>query len=260
MRKTRTFEAYRREAERFLIWCYSIAHVAVSSVSIGHAQAYQAFLKQIPAELIGADRVTRDDPRWKPWRGQLSAKSETYALTMIKLMYQALLTNAYLTGNHFSSLKSEAVMDRTMDTSRSPNTGDVEWLNKLMERRKQSAKNGASEQNAIEGGEAPCPTLMQARTRRLDLLLELLVRTGMRPQEVATSEASSNATAEVDGHPAPGHFVTEVVGKGKKVRTFCFPAKIKKLIDLHHHDVERLIEKAEGPHSPRLLASDQSAL
>ncbi|MDO9134119.1 phage integrase family protein [Hydrogenophaga sp.] len=252
--KKRTFEAYRREAERFLIWCYSVAHVAVSSVSIGHAQAYQAFLKNIPAECIGDDRVTRDDPRWKPWRGQLSPKSQTYSLTVIKLMYQALMKHAYLTGNPFSSLKSEAVMDRTMDTSRSLNTGDVEWLNKLMERRKQSAKNGASAQNAIEGAEAPCPTLMQARTRRLDLLLELLVRTGMRLEEVATSDASRISTAEVDGHPAPGHFVMEVVGKGKKVRTIYLPAKVKELIDLHHHDVEQLIEKAEGPHSPRLVA------
>lgn len=252
--KTRTFEAYRREAERFLIWCYSVAHVAVSSVSIGHAQAYQAFLKKIPDELIGDDRVTRDDPRWRPWRGQLSARSQTYALTVIKLMFQALMTNAYLTGNAFSSLKSQAVMDRTMDTSRSLNKGDVEWLNKLMERRKQSAEEGATKAGSDDESSAPYPTLMQARTRRLDLLLELLVSTGMRLEEVATSSALGITTAQVDGQDAPGHFVMEVLGKGKKVRTIYIPARVKALITAHHNDVEQLIAKVEGPSSPRLVA------
>jgi site-specific recombinase XerD len=252
--KKRTFEAYRREAERFLIWCYSIAHVAVSSVSIGHAQAYQAFFKQIPGELIGTERVTRDDPRWRPWRGQLSGKSQTYALTVIKLMYQALLTNGYLTGNPFSSLKSQAVMDRGMDTSRSLDDGDLAWVNQVLERRKQSARRSAATPEVLGDNIAPCPTLMQARTRRVELLLELLLRTGMRLEEVATSGVSSMFAAQVDGKVAPGEFALQVVGKGKKVRTVYIPGVVKELIEAHHRDVEQLIEKAEGLNSPRLVA------
>lgn len=252
--KTRTFEAYRREAERFLIWCYSIAHVAVSSVSIGHAQAYQTFLKKIPSELTGTERVTRDDPRWRPWRGQLSAKSQTYALTVIKLMYQALLTNGYVTGNPFSSLKSQAVMDRGMDTSRSLDDGDLAWLNQILERRKQNSLKGSATPEAPADSIAPCPTLMQARTRRVELLLELLLRTGMRLEEVSTSSVSSMFAAQVDGKAAPGEFALQVVGKGKKVRTVYIPGVVKDLIEAHHRDVEQLIEKAEGSDSPRLVA------
>lgn len=248
--KMRTFEAYRREAERFLIWCYSIAHVAVSSVAIGHAQAYQIFLKKIPDELICADRVTRDDPRWKPWRGQLSAKSQAYALTVIKLMYQALLTNAYLTGNPFSSLKSQAVVDRAMDTSRSLDEGDLAWVNQLLDRRKQSA----SKVEGTDGATPPCPTLMQARTRRVELLIETLLRTGMRLEEVATSSVSRMFAAHVDGKAAVGEFALQVIGKGNKARTIYIPAVIKDLIEAHHRDVEQLIEKAEGANSPRLVA------
>ena len=252
--KKRTFEAYRREAERFLIWCYSVAHVAVSSVSIAHAQAFQVFLKKIPQECIGDDRVTRDDPRWRPWRGQLSAKSQTYALTVVKLMYQALLTNGYLTGNPFSSLKSQAVVDRAMDTSRSLDQGDLAWLRNLLERRKQSALDGAANKAQPAGDQPPCPTLMQARTRRIDLLLNLLLMTGLRLEEVAATSASSMTTAQVDGQVAPGEFALRVVGKGMKVRTIYIPATLKDLIEAHHRDVEQLIEKAEGPNSPRLLA------
>lgn len=248
--KMRTFEAYRREAERFLIWCYSIAHVAVSSVAIGHAQAYQIFLKKIPDELICVDRVTRDDPRWKPWRGQLSAKSQAYALTVIKLMYQALLTNAYLTGNPFSSLKSQAVVDRAMDTSRSLDEGDLAWVNQLLDRRKQSA----SKVEGTDGATPPCPTLMQARTRRVELLIETLLRTGMRLEEVATSSVSRMFAAHVDGKAAVGEFALQVIGKGNKARTIYIPAVIKDLIEAHHRDVEQLIEKAEGANSPRLVA------
>ena len=76
-----------------------------------------------------------------------------------------------------------------------------------------------SKSEVLGGTTAPCPTLMQARTRRVELLLELLLRTGMRLEEVATSGVSSMFAAQVDGKVAPGEFALQVVGKGKKVRT-----------------------------------------
>jgi site-specific recombinase XerD len=83
----------------------------------------------------------------------------------------------------------------------------------------------------IEGTTPPCPTLMQARTRRVELLLELLLQTGMRLDEVAISSASSMFAAQVDGNIAAGEFALQVVGrKRKKVRTVYVPAVVKDLI------------------------------
>ena len=252
--KKRTLETYRREAERFLIWCYSEAQVAMSSVSIGHAQAYQGFLKKIPDAFICKENVTRTDPRWKPWRGQLSAKSQTYALTVIKLMYQSLFDNAYITGNPFSSLKSAAAIDRSMDTSRSLDKGDLQWLREQLDERMKTAFGGTEELPPDGDGEVPCPTLMQARTRRINLIVEMLVRTGIRLEEAATRTLANKIPALVDGQAAPGEFVLEVIGKGKKVRTVYLAPIVWAMVDAHHHDVEQLILTAEGPHSPRLRA------
>lgn len=256
--KLRTLEAYRREAERFLIWCYTVAKVAMSSVSVAHAMQYQLFLTKIPRQFIGDARVTREDPRWRPWRGQLSARSQAYALTVMKLMFQALVNTGYLTGNPFASLKSEATVDRAMDTSRSLDRGDLAWIRGLLTRRNEAAF-GVTDVDSLVAIDslAPCPTLIQARTRRIELILNLLLTTGLRLEEVATTTLSGVAPLQVDGQLVRGEYALRVVGKGKKVRTIYIPSALFALIEAHHSDVERLIVAADGGNSPRLLAFQQ---
>lgn len=253
--KMRTLEAYRREAERFLIWCYAVANVAMSSVSVSHAMQYQIFLKRIPPQFISEARVTREDPSWRPWRGQLSPRSQAYALTVMKLMFQAMVNTGYLTGNPFSSLKSEATVDRAMDTSRSLDRGDLEWVRGLLAQRNETAF-GADEQQppAAISGASLCPTLTQVRTRRIELILNLLLTTGLRLEEVATASLTGMAPAQVDGQSARGEYALRIVGKGKKSRTIYIPAVVHDLIEAHHNDLERLIVAADGSNSPRLLS------
>jgi len=169
-------------------------------------------------------------------------------------MYQSLVDNAYITGNPFSSLKSAAAIDRSMDTSRSLDKGDLQWLREQLNERMKTAFGGTEGLPPGGNGEVPCPTLMQARTRRINLIVEMLVRTGIRLEEAATRTMANKLPALVDGQVEPGEFVLEVIGKGKKVRTVYLAPMVWAMVDAHHQDVEQLILSAEGPHSPRLRA------
>jgi len=255
-KKKRTFESYRREVERFYVWCLCEAKVALSSVSVAHAMGYQLFLRAIPAAYISTARVTREDPRWRPWRGQIDQRSQAYALTVIKVMMEALLKGGYLTGNPMASLKSEASVERSMDTSRSLNQSDIDWVRDLL--RRSAARHAEPEPDELDeedaAPEAPSPALLGARTRRLKLILNALLTTGMRLEELAHATAKNMQPTEVDGEISPDEFSLRVVGKGKKVRTVQINAAVYQMISEHHQDVESAIAEREGETSPRLLA------
>lgn len=247
--KKRTFEAYRREVERFYIWCMQEARVALASVSTAHAIGYQQFLAKIPHAYLGHARVTREDPRWRPWRGQLTARSQTYALTVLKVMMEALCKAGYLSGNAFAALKSSATLDQAMDTSRSLNPGDIEWVRKTLARRESTQAESAEHDQ-----DAPSPALGAARARRLKFILNVLLTTGLRLEELANARATDMYPAQgAPDVPAEGH-ILRVVGKGKRVRTvYISPAVYQLMLD-HHADVERAITKAHGKTSQKLLA------
>lgn len=248
--KKRTFEAYRREVERFYIWCMQEARVALASVSTAHALGYQQFLAKIPHAYLGHARVTREDPLWRPWRGQLTARSQTYALTVLKVMMEALCKAGYLSGNAFAALKSSATLDQAMDTSRSLNPGDIEWVRKtLAQRESAQAESVEHDQDA-----APSPALGAARARRLKFILNILLTTGLRLEELANARATDMYPSQgVPDVPAEGH-ILRVVGKGKRVRTvYISPAVYQLMLD-HHADVERAITQAHGTTSQKLLA------
>ncbi|WP_070401289.1 phage integrase family protein [Hydrogenophaga sp. PML113] len=249
--KQRTFEAYRREVERFYIWCMQEARVALASVSTAHAIGYQQFLAKIPHSYVGQARVTREDPRWRPWRGQLTARSQTYALTVLKVLMEALVKAGYLSGNAFAALKSSATLDQAMDTSRSLNAGDIEWVRQALAQRESShAKISEHDQDVP----APSPALGAARARRLKFILNILLTTGLRLDELAKARASDMYPAQGSPDvPAEGHLL-RVVGKGKRVRTvFISPAVHQLMLD-HHADVERVITETHGASSQKLLA------
>ena len=258
--KQRTFEAYRREVERFYIWCVNEAKVALSSVSASHAMGYQIFLKQIPKSYIGTTLVTREDPRWRPWRGQLTPRSQAYSLTVIKLMFSALCKAGYLSGNPFDSIKSAATLDRDMDTTRALNHGDLLWVKELIERdlgahQVDSADLDDEDEPPVpdEGAaKGPSPTRLM-RARRLRLIFNILLTTGLRLDELARARATDMFATQV-GNTGDSEFLLRVVGKGKKVRTVFISNMTHQLMTDHHRDVEQQIIDAEGQSSPRLLA------
>jgi len=235
--KLRTFEAYRREIERYYLWCMLEARVALSDAALPHALAYQAFLRNIPAAYIGVERVTREDPRWRPWRGQLNERSQAYALGVVSQFYNDAIRNAYVTGNPFASLRTPTFAERVMDTSRSLNDQDLRWVRDCL----------------LELGEINSKDeLSAAFARRTRLILQVALTTGMRLEEIATTSLLHARRAIVDGIEQEGEWLLEVCGKGKKKRYLPISDRVYRMILEHHADVEAQLRRAGESASERL--------
>lgn len=240
--KQATFDAYRREIERFYMWCLVEARIPLSSASLAHALGYQQFLRSIPAKYITSERVTRDDLRWRPFRGQLDPKSQVYAIGVVGQFFEAAHKNGYLSSNPFTSVKSAALQNRDLDTSRSLNTEDLLWL-----------KQALDEHLASQSGRMVSEfDLDAALRRRLHLIFLLGLSTGLRRTEIMTGTVHGLQRALVNGVPDDGYWMLEVVGKGNKLRTVPISEEIRQLIFAHHDDVRRMLRASGDVASERL--------
>ncbi|MFC6281163.1 phage integrase family protein [Polaromonas aquatica] len=238
--KKRTYDAYRREVERFYIWAILEAQCALSSITLSLAQQYQTFLQTVPDRYISTARVTRHDPRWRPWRGQLEPSSQNYALGVLYQMYNALHKNAYVTGNPFESIQYDAggMKRHAMDVTRSLHADDLFLVREALA--------------ALPGLESA--TLRKAAlARRTRLILHLALTTGMRLAEIASTGLNSLAHPVVDGRPADDWIIT-ALGKGQKLREVPISEKLLNMIQAHHADWRALMKDDAA----RIAAFDSS--
>ncbi len=226
--KLETFDRYRREVERFYIWAVLEEQCPLSSITLSKAQKYQSFLTAIPPRYCGSARVTRSDPRWRPWRGTLEPSSQNYALGVLYQMYNALHKNAYVTGNPFESLQYAAggMKRKAMDTTRSLHADDLYLVRDLL----------ANLPGLTSG------TLRKAAiARRTRLILHIALTTGMRLAEIASSNLTSLKHPVVDSRPAEDWVIT-VLGKGQKLRDVPISEKLHGMILEHHADWHALMK------------------
>ncbi|MGF6641699.1 hypothetical protein OKW39_008939 [Paraburkholderia sp. MM6662-R1] len=81
---TATQRAYRKEAERLILWAIVEGGCALSSLTTDDAITYRTFLRRpTPRERwVGAAR-SRQSVEWRPFSGPLSTRSAAYALTVL---------------------------------------------------------------------------------------------------------------------------------------------------------------------------------
>jgi hypothetical protein len=75
-----TRRAYRREAERLLLWAIFERHRAMSSLTVEDAMTYRGFLRD-PKPLdrwVSKRAAIRLSPAWRPFQGPLSARSAAF--------------------------------------------------------------------------------------------------------------------------------------------------------------------------------------
>ena len=227
--KKRTYDAYRREVERFYIWAVLEAQCPLSSITLPLAQQYQGFLQAVPDRYISTARVTRHDPRWRPWRGQIESSSQNYALGVLYQLYHALHENAYVTGNPFASIQYDAggIKRHAMDVTRSLHADDLYLVREAL--------------TALPGLQSK--TLRKAAiARRTRLILHLALTTGMRLAEIASSGLNSLAHPVVDGRLADDWVIT-TLGKGQKLRDVPISEKLRCMILEHHEDWRSLVKR-----------------
>ena len=226
-----TFTAYRKEAERFYLWCIEEAGIPLSSVNMQYAQAYQNFLKNIPDEWITRTRQLRTDPRWRPFRGQLMVKNQNYALTVLKNMFAFLRDVGYLNSSAFAALLSNVAIghDRTLDTTRTFHQDDLELIKRALD--------------TLPGLKSGDP-LTAAIARRTRLIMHLGMTTGMRLSEIVNSSTIGLKNTIINNAKSEDLAIV-VIGKRAKAREVVIGKELHAMILEHHADWKAQLDNGD---------------
>jgi integrase/recombinase XerD len=107
-----TFENYRKEAERLLLWSIVQLGKPLSSLTHEDLLGYQHFLAD-PQPLAlwvtgGGRKQPRTDARWRPFYGPLAPTSQRQAMVILNVMFAWLVQAGYLAGNPLSLSRQRA--------------------------------------------------------------------------------------------------------------------------------------------------------
>ncbi len=207
--KPSTQRSYRKEVERFLLWCAQDLQKPLSSVTSPDCLKYREFLAAVPAAWIHAAPVQRTDPMWRAFRGQPGAASQKQALVIIQTMFGALCDAGYLVANPMRALmKGFDLPASKVDIRRS--FTEAEWAHVLQ-----------CLEDIPEGPERI----------RLKCILELLVSSGIRLDELAKARHSHLRLESLPDLPET--WVLTVTGKRNKTREVPLNEDVVRLLATH---------------------------
>jgi integrase/recombinase XerD len=107
-----TFENYRKEAERLLLWSIVQLGKPLSSLTHEDLLVYQHFLADPQPSGVwvagGGRKHPRSDGRWRPFYGPLSPASQRQAMVILNVMFAWLVQAGYLAGNPLSLSRQRA--------------------------------------------------------------------------------------------------------------------------------------------------------
>ena len=221
--KPATLRAYRKEVERFYLWCLLERGKPLSSVDSLDAQAYRDFMRQPPPAWCAASVVSRDNPAWRPFRGPLGPTSQRQALVVVQSLFDGLRDANYLVGNPLRAVNKRAALTAArMDIDRS--FTDEEWA---------FVRAQVDLEEAAACGRGPVPA--GAEQRRLRMVLELLAGTGLRLSEIAGATTASLRSVAI-GREGRQAILLTVEGKGGKQREVPLADDLAELVAAHHAD------------------------
>jgi site-specific recombinase XerD len=226
-----TVRAYRKEAERLVLWALLERGKPISSLTTEDATAYRAFLRHPSPRLrwVGPARP-RQTHEWRPFQGDLSPRSAAYALSVINALFRWLIEQRYLLANPFAGLKVKGSAGaKDVDTSRALTRHEWDLL-----------RHEASLLDLTHGWP------MEAAWR-LRFMLDFWLATGLRPSELVGA-----TLANVERHEG-GDSWLHVRGKGDK------PARVA-LPNLAIAALERYLAQRGLPVSTTLWQPDTPVL
>jgi site-specific recombinase XerD len=204
-----TVRAYRREAERLMLWAIVEQHQALSSLTTDDAIAYRAFLRHpVPkARWTGPPRP-RDSVEWRPFSGDLSTQSRAYALSVLNALFRWLVEQRYLLGNPFAGLTVRGGKRAApFDTARA--FTDPEW---------RALRSLADGLEWSYGWQPPA-------AQRLRFVLDFTYGTGLRAHELVSATLG-------DIRPdANGELWLHVTGKGAQPGAVALPPLVLDALD-----------------------------
>jgi site-specific recombinase XerD len=204
-----TQRAYRKEAERFLLWAITHKGKALSSMSNEDCIEYRDFLAdpQPRSRWCGDRGRERWSPLWRPFEGPLSASAQRHAVTILKNLYGFLVDQNYLMGNPWSAVGVPRTVGPKVNAGRSFSLAQWQFIEAQLEMLPATSAN-----------------------RRLTFGLHLLYATGLRLSEVVAATVDDLQWVEYpadasDDEPMQG-WMLRVVGKGQKEREVPLPTDV----------------------------------
>ena len=204
-----TQRAYRKEAERFLLWAIVQKGKALSSMNNEDCAEYRDFLADPqPRSRWCGDRCReRWSPLWRPFEGPLSPSAQRHAITILKNLYGFLVNQNYLMGNPWSSVGVPRSSGPKVNAGRSLSV--AQWA--FVEQQLQVLADTSANQ-------------------RLAFGLHLLYATGLRLSEVVAATVDDLEWVEYpadasDNEPVQG-WLLRVIGKGQKEREVPVPVEV----------------------------------
>ncbi len=209
-----TARNYRREAERFLLWCLLKKRKPLSSIDVNDCNEYSQFVRSPDSDWLGPYKTARWSSAWKPFRqkmsvdetasGGLSIASQQLVRTVLNSLFQWLVSVAYLESNPFQALPRLKGGGKRRVTR----TITVEQWQLLLAYARSRAQ-----------GDAFADTV---KYRRIEFILVFAYTTGLRLHELAKAmlgdiEPDRSSSGEEQ-------FWLSVVGKGSKHRDVPLPA------------------------------------
>ncbi|KML07922.1 MULTISPECIES: phage integrase family protein [Burkholderia] len=204
-----TQRAYRKEAERLILWAIVERSCALSSLNTDDAIAYRGFLRRpTPVERWVGPSRPRHSVEWRPFTGPLSSRSAAYALNVLSALFRWLVEQRYVLANPFAGVKVKSHAQRAgLDVSRGFSEG--EWL---------LIRTLADGLEWSYGWSEPA-------AQRLRFLLDFSYATGLRASELV---GATLGDIRRDEH---GDHWLHVLGKGGKLGKVALPSLARTALD-----------------------------
>jgi integrase len=194
-----TQRAYRKEAERFLLWAIVQRKVPLSSMTADDCDAYRAFLANpTPADRwCGPRGREKWGPLWRPFEGPLSLQAQRQAITILKNLYTFLVDHCYLIASPWNTIVLPKGPRARTRHERDFTLAQWAFIRQRL-------------------GRLPATSANQ----RLRLALLLFHATGLRPAEAVAARTDhlrpvGGPTRGGEGMPGTG-WTLSVLGKGEK--------------------------------------------
>lgn len=254
--QSKTLTSYRKELERFLLWCSLERKIQLSSVLTDDCEAFKDFLSNVPSHWIGK-WAPRHSQRWKPFNGQLSPSSQKYAIQVIRACFEWLVKVRYLAGNPWVTVANPnvAVKEDILEIDKAlpselwaelaKEGGILDWACTL----------SPTLQGELIGSNDPRVPAVQARVARAAILL--MGFSGLRREEACMAERRNLKPV-----PGKGLWALKALGKRNKWRTVYVPARVIAAIREHWSDRGHDFEVQASPHtllSPVVIAATPSS-
>jgi integrase len=200
-----TQRAYRKEAERLLLWSILERRKALSSLSTDDATAYFIFLQHPPESWCGPRHLQRWSPMWRPLEGPLNPASLRQSLIILRSLFEFLVDQGYLSGNPFAVAALHATPRQPQRTGRTLSFAQWDHVETMLQ------DHGDTEPQ-----------------RRLRRGMRWLRATGLRVSEITRAKCEDLALIEhmtTGGASATG-WLLHVIDRGGRSRQVPLPPEL----------------------------------